>query len=110
MATGGVLNGLSKGASLIKGLNSLGEAGKAVAAVVQASALNQAEGIQSAIGVYDTTYQEKLKLYANQENAEDLARQDAAAAAIDESAPADPAVPRLAASTDRQSAWLLGSP
>jgi hypothetical protein len=81
MATGGVLNGLSKGASLIKGLNSLGEAGKAVAAVVQASALNQAEGIQSAIGVYDTTYQEKLKLYANQENAEDLARQDAAAAA-----------------------------
>ncbi len=81
--TGGVISSTQKALGLITGLNTLGTAGKAVAATIQATALNQAEGIQSAIQVYDNTYQTKLATYQGQalENAEELAQKDAASAA-----------------------------
>lgn len=85
--TGAALNIIGKGAQLISGLNSLGKAGKAAAAVIQATGLNQAEGIQSAIGVYDSLYKSKVDEYRrtrpelSEEDADTLAKNDAASGA-----------------------------
>jgi hypothetical protein len=93
--TGGVISSAQKGINLLTGLNTLGKTGHAVAAVIQSTALNQAEGIQSAIQVYDKTYQIKLKQYQDMRalnnpdmpqieglpSPEDLASEDAASAA-----------------------------
>lgn len=75
--------GAALGGALGATLNGMGTYGKVAATVLTAVGLNQAEGIQSAIGVYDTTYKTKFEEYEKQglEDADELAQKDAASAA-----------------------------
>lgn len=78
---GGALSKAGKGLALIKGLNSLGQYGKAAATVLSATALNQAESITTAVQVYDDTYQFNLQKGLTDDEARQIAA-DAAAYSI----------------------------
>lgn len=82
--TGGILgagfNGIGRAMSTINAFKNMGNAGKATAALLESTMLNQAEGIQTGTQVYNDIYKLKLDEYTAQglTNAEDLARTDAA--------------------------------
>lgn len=92
-AIGGVgINALRKGANSIKWLESLGNVeagfgslGRLSQAGLNATMLNTAEGVGSAVNVYNEVYEQKLSEYlqetGEQEKASELAKQDAANAA-----------------------------
>lgn len=74
------LNAIGKALGTIKGLSQLGKTGQALGAMIEATTLNHAEGLQSGMQVYDDVYKLKLDEYTAQglTDAEDRARQDAA--------------------------------
>ena len=74
------LNAIGKALGTVKGLSQLGKTGQALGAMIEATTLNHAEGIQSGMQVYDDVYKLKLDEYTAQglTDAEDRARQDAA--------------------------------